>query len=128
MTTEQNYMTTAQKKDEKKERQRLEALWWAGSLIWAGVVFGADGLGFLPQIGQADAWSWIFFGAGLYGTQGNLYRASSADYPNPTTWDYLWAGFLLLVSLGGVIGIDIFWPSVLALVGVAILGDVLRSR
>ena len=45
MTIEQDYMTTEQKKSQKKERQRLEALWWAGALIWAGLVFGADSLG-----------------------------------------------------------------------------------
>ena len=32
----------------KQERRYLEALWWAGALIWAGLVFGADTLGYLP--------------------------------------------------------------------------------
>lgn len=40
-------------------------------------------------------------------------------------WDYVWSGFWLLVSLGGVIPADIFWPAVLLLGGVAILGNTL---
>ena len=59
MTIEQNDITIEQKKSQKEKRQHLETLWWAGALIWAGLVFGADSLGLLPQIGQADAWNWV---------------------------------------------------------------------
>ena len=64
MITEQENVVIEQKKNQKKDRQRLEALWWATALIWAGLIFGADSLGLLPQFGQADAWSWVFLGAG----------------------------------------------------------------
>ena len=33
-------MTIEQNTGEKKERQRLEGLWWAVALIWAGLVEG----------------------------------------------------------------------------------------
>ena len=44
-------MTIEQNESERKERQRLEGLWWAVVLIWAGLIFGADSMGLLPQIG-----------------------------------------------------------------------------
>ncbi len=115
-------------RSEHKERERLESLWWAGALIWAGLVFAADSLGVLPQIGDADAWSWVFFGAGLYGMLGNLYRLASLDRPNPSAWDYIWSGFLLIAGLGGVSEVDIFWPLVLVLIGAAVLVNALWRR
>ena len=106
---------------EHKDRKRLEAIWWAGALIWAGLIFAADSLGFLPHIGESDAWTWVFLGAGLFGTLGNLYRVANPASPNPTAWDYLWAGGLLVFGLGGISPVDIFWPIVLILVGMVIL-------
>jgi hypothetical protein len=106
---------------ERKERKRLEAIWWAGALIWAGLVFAADSLGLLPQIGESDVWTWVFLGAGLFGMLGSLYRVANPNSPNPTAWDYLWAGGLLIIGLVGMSPVDIFWPIVLVLVGVVIL-------
>ena len=113
---------------ERKERKRLEAIWWAGALIWAGLVFAADSLGLLPQIGESDAWSWVFFGAGSFGMLGNLYRVASPSSPNPTAWDYIWAGGLLIIGLAGMSPVDIFWPLILLLVGAVILVETLFQR
>ena len=119
-------MTVKQRAGKWEERRGFETLWWAGTLIWAGLVFGADGLGWLPQIGQADAWTWVFLGAGLYGLLGSLYRQVSVDTLNPRSWDYLWSGFLLVVGFGGVVGVNAFWPAVLILAGVTYLIRVSR--
>ena len=113
---------------ESMERKRLEAIWWAGALIWAGLVFAADSLGLLPQIVESDAWTWIFFGAGLYGMLGNLYRIAKPRSPNPTAWDYIWAGGLLIIGLAGMSPVDIFWPLILVLVGAVILVETLFQR
>jgi hypothetical protein len=113
---------------QREQRKRLEAVWWAGSLIWAGLVFGADSLGLLPQIGGADAWSWVFAGAGLYALLGDLWRVASPDQPDPTAWDYLWAAILLILGLGGFFNVEIAFPLILLLVGVVILGSVLLGR
>jgi len=121
-------MTVEQRVRRWEERRGFETLWWAGTLIWAGLVFGADRLDWLPQIGQADAWTWVFLGAGLYGLIGSLYRQVSVDALNPRTWDYLWSGFLLVVGFGGVAGVNAFWPAVLILAGVAYLIRVIRRR
>jgi hypothetical protein len=92
-------MTIDQETGQQEKRKRLEAMWWAGVFIWAGLIFGADSLGFLPQIGGASAWSWVFAGAGLYALVGALWRVASPDQPNPTAWDYTWAGILLIIGL-----------------------------
>jgi hypothetical protein len=119
-------MTVEQRMNRWEERRGFEALWWAGTLLWTGLVFGADSLGWLPQIVQADAWTWVFLGAGLRGLVVTLYRQISVDALNPRTWDYLWSGFLLIVGLGGVAGVNTFWPLVLILLGVAALVSTLR--
>jgi len=121
-------MTIEQSTGEKKERQRLEGLWWAVVLIWAGLVFGADSVGVLPKIGAADAWSWVFLGAGALGLLGGLYRMSSPDAPNPTAWDWSWGGIFLILGLGGFTALNISWPLILVLVGGVILVKALGHR
>ncbi len=108
-----------------EKRSQAETLYWAGVFIWAGLVFGTDNLGFLPQIGSADAWSWVFIGAGLYGTLMNLYHSTLPDSVT-TTWDYIWSGFWLLLGLSGLFAFDMFWPLVLVSIGLTVLGKAFR--
>jgi hypothetical protein len=112
----------------QEKRKRLEAIWWAGVFIWAGLIFGADILGFLPQIGGASAWSWVFAGAGLGALLGAIFRVTSPDWPDPTAWDYIWAGILLIIGLGGFFNLEIGFPLILILIGVVILGSMLLRR
>lgn len=107
--------------DEAGKRSRVETIYWAGALIIAGLVFGAESLNILPQIGEADAWSWMFASVGLYGMLMNLFYASSPDTINPRTWDYLWSGFWLVLGLSGILATNIFWPIALLLVGGIVL-------
>jgi len=118
-------MTTEQFFSKIERRSRAESLYWAGVLVWAGLVFGANSLGFLPKIGSADAWSWVFIGAGLFGTFMNLYHSTIPDTVT-TTWDYIWSGFWLLLGLSGLFAIDIFWPLVLILIGLTLLTKAIR--
>jgi len=121
-------MTIEQDTSQQEGRRRIDAIYWAGVFIWAGLVFGADSLGFLPQIGGASAWSWVFAGAGLCALLGNIYRAASPDWPNPTTWDYIWAAILLIIGLGGVFNVDVGFPVILIVIGVALLANMLLRR
>jgi hypothetical protein len=122
-------MTTEQKtKSQHEERRRLETLWWAAVLVWAGLIFAAERLDVLPQIGEADAWAWIFFGAGAFGLLGAFVRVASPGIPNPTAWDYFWSGLFLIIGVGGATSVDIFWPLALVLVGMVALGDRLLRR
>ena len=128
MTTEQESIVAEYRYAKRRERKRLEGLWWAVVLIWAGMVFGADSMGLLPQIGDADAWSWIFLGAGVFGVLSALYRVISLNVPNPTTWDWIWGAFCLIIGLGGFTTINIAWPLILILVGGIILVSVMWRR
>jgi hypothetical protein len=110
------------------ERKRIDAIFWGGSFLWVGLVFGADSLGFLPQIGEADAWSWVFFGAGLYGMLGNIYRIFSPTFSKAKAWEYVWAGALMLLGLGGFISLEISFAVVLVLIGVVVLGSSIIRR
>jgi drug/metabolite transporter (DMT)-like permease len=128
MTTGQEFMVTEHRHTKSRERRRLEGLWWAVVLIWAGLVFWADSMGLLPQIGEAGAWSWIFLGAGILALLGALYRVLSSNIPNPTTWDWVWGSFCLIIGLGGFTTINISWPLILILTGGVILVSVLLRR
>ncbi|MFC1961287.1 hypothetical protein ACFLYO_11340 [Chloroflexota bacterium] len=110
------------------EHQYYNAMYWAGVLIWAGLVFALDSLGSLPQIGAASAWSWVFFGAGLYALVGNYWRTLSPARLDPTMGDYNWAIVLMLFGIGGLIELNITWPVVLILLGGSLLIDTLRPR
>ena len=107
----------------------INAIYFGGVLIWAGIVFAADSLGFLPQIGSSDAWSWIFLGAGVASLIGNLIRQASSSILNPSGFDYIFGAVLLAIGLGGFTSLYIALSVVLLLVGGAILYNALfRTR
>ena len=115
MTTEQKFM------NDIEQWGYINAIYFGGVLVWAGVVFAADSLGYLPQIGYSDAWSWIFLGAGLAALVGNLIRQASSSILNPSTFDYIFGTVLLAIGIGGFTSLYITLSLVLVLVGGAIL-------
>jgi hypothetical protein len=121
MTTKQTIMT-------KGTPRRLDVFFWAGALIWAGVIFAADSLDLLPQIGQANSWSWIFLGAGALGLVLNFLSQSSGTYANPTVWDWGWSGFFLVIGAAGFLSFNIPGWLFLIAIGVAILVSGLTRR
>ena len=114
--------------DQKKERKYLDAIFWGGVLLWAGLLFGADAFGFLPQFGDASVWSWIFLGAGVYGLLMSTVRLASDKFSNPTTWDWVWAVIFFIIGAADFVAFNIPWWLILILVGVAILSGVLFRR
>ena len=72
-------MTTEMNEVGYTKTKRIEGIYWAAVFLWAGLVFGGDSLGMLPQIGGATAWSWVFAGAGLLALVGDIIRVSSPD-------------------------------------------------
>ena len=115
-------MSTVQKFINAKEQlEYINAIYFGGVLGWAGVVFVVDSLGYLPQIGYSDAWSWIFLGAALAALIGNLIRQASSSILNPTAFDYIFGAVLLVIGVGGFTSLYIALPLVLVLVGGAIL-------
>ena len=113
---------------EGEQRKRIDALYWGGVLLWGGLVFGAESLGILPEIGSATAWSWVFFGAGLYGLLGSIYRTSKPGLLDANTGDYIWSIILLVIGLGGVLQVDVAFPVILVAIGVVTLAKTLLRR
>ena len=95
---------------------------------WAGLIFGADSLGLLPQVGQANSWSWVFLGAGIIGLVLNFYSQMSENYANPTIWDWGWAIVFLLIGAAGFVSFNIPGWLFLIAIGVAILVSAFRPR
>jgi hypothetical protein len=110
---------------DKAERKRLEGLWWAAVLIWAGLVFVADYFGLLPEISGANAWSWIFVGAGVFGLISALIRVVNSELPKPTGWDYFWSILFLVIGATGFLGEGVAFPIAIVVVGFAILANAL---
>ena len=113
---------------ESKDRARVEGIYWAGVIIWAGLVFAASSLSMLPVVGRADVWTWVIFGAGVYGTLMNLFYYSSSEPIKPRTWDWCWSAFWLVIGFGGFFAIDIFWPLALVTFGVLALVTALQKN
>lgn len=101
--------------------KRLDSYFWGGVLLWAGVVIGGESMGLLPQIGNASTWSWIFLGAGLLSIGLNLISLSSDTFADPTAWDWVWGVLFALIGAGGFTTIDISWPIIFIVIGVAML-------
>jgi len=108
---------------ENAKRKRMEAIWWAGVLIWIGLALGAEYLAILPRIGDSgEWWPWIFIGVGPWSLGLNVYRQTSS-WPNPRTSDWVWTAIFLLVALGAIVDIggEIVGAVVLVVVGVIFL-------
>jgi hypothetical protein len=103
------------------ENKRLDSYFWGGVLLIAGLVFGGEAIGLLPQIGNATGWSWVFLGAGLLSIALNLVSLASETFEDPTAWDWIWGVIFTLIGVGGFTMLNISWPLIIILVGVAIL-------
>ena len=95
MSEMQNDKAAEGTESKKQARKRAEGLWWAVALIWAGLVFWTDSLNLLPQIGGADAWSWVFLGAGML----DCCRISTISLRNPLSSPQPGTGSGLVASL-----------------------------
>jgi len=122
-------MSTEQTGNKQAEaRRHLDAIFWGGAFLWTGLVFAADTLGYLPQIGEANAWSWVFLGGGAWGLILGVIRLLSDRYANPTTSDWVWAVIFLIIGASGFIAINIPLWLILILIGVAILVSAFLRR
>jgi hypothetical protein len=119
-------MTTVEKFfNDMEQWGMINALYFGGVLLLAGIVFAADSLGYLPQVGYSSAWSWIFLGAGLFSLVGNLIRQVSPSILNPSAFDYLFGAVLLAIGIGGFTSLYIALSLLLILVGGVILYSVI---
>jgi hypothetical protein len=128
MKGEYSMSTEQEMKDQKQEKKYLDAIFWGGAFLWAGIVFGLDTINYLPEIGEASAWSWIFLGVGVYGLLLGLIRLVSTSLSNATAWDWLWAIIFTIIGAAGFLSVNVPWWLFLILLGVVILVNALFRR
>jgi hypothetical protein len=107
-----------------------ERLYWAIVLLWAGAVVAADGFDLLPTVGHADAWHWIFLGAGLLAFGRFAVRLLSPVIPDrgPDASDIGFALVVTVLGLGGFLASWIACSVVLVVVGATLLIQALRCH
>ena len=106
--------------DEKWRRDPLATIVWASILIWAGVVFLVDNLGFLTGL-PMGAWSVVFAGAGAIVLIEVVVRLVVPAYSRPVIGTFIFGMILLAIGLGEVLGSGLIWSIVLIGVGVLFL-------
>lgn len=118
--------------DEKWRRDPLGSVAWAGILIWAGVVFLAENMGWLRTLGppfdRLEAWSLIFAGAGVIFLGIVLVRLLVPDYRRPVVGTLILALVFLGIGLGDTVGWGVIWPIVLIALGVSFILGGFRRR
>lgn len=118
-----------EKQDEKDEKGRgekwsndpLGAVIWALILIWAGLVFLAQNLGWLTPFELESPWGLIFIGAGLFVWLEVLIRLVMPKYRRPVVGTFIFGIILIGVGIGITFGTTPqMWGVIFALVIIAV--------
>jgi hypothetical protein len=129
-----------EKHDEKGHNDPLSSLIWALILIWAGLVFLADNLGWLSTIPiqqtlpegfnivGLSTWPLIFLGAGVIVFVEALIRSFVPAYRSSSGGNFFLAAIFLGVGLSGIFGWELIWPFVLIAMGLSALAGALFRR
>lgn len=108
-------------RDEKWQRDPLNAIAWAAILIWAGLALLADNMGLLVRCEGLEAWSLIFMGAGLIVLAEAAIRLLVPEYRRPVTGSLIFGVILFAIGLGDVVNWGVVWALVLIVIGVGVL-------
>jgi Na+/melibiose symporter-like transporter len=118
-----------EKQDEKDEKGRgekwrndpLSAVIWALILIWAGLVFLAQNLGWLNRFELDNTWGLVFIGAGLIVWLEVLIRLVLPQYRRPVVGTFIFGIVLLGIGVGITFGTTPqMWSVIFALVIIAV--------
>jgi len=119
--------------DEKWRRDPLSAIVWALIFIWAGLVLMASNAGWLENIKTRavsiegvniqglEAWSVIFFGAGVIVLIEVIVRLLVPAYSRPVGGSLFLAAVFIGIGLGNVFGWSVIGPLVLIALGISVL-------
>lgn len=128
-----------QEEPAEKANDRLDTLGWALFLIWAGVVFLGDNLGYLDRFQirasvlpfdlpflNLQAWTLVFLGGAVIVTLEFIIRIALPGFRRKLVGTAIFAAILYGVALGEW---GLVWPFVLIGLGVSILfGGLIRNR
>jgi len=135
--TEEKYEKEDKKREEKSNRDPLSSIAWALILIWAGLVFLAQNLGWLDQIQfQAveiegvtltgiSTWAVIMIGAGVIVFFEAIIRTFVPAYRSSTGGNFFLAAIFLGIGLGSIFGWTLVWPFILIAMGLSALASAL---
>lgn len=107
--------------DEKWRRDPVDAAMWAILLIWAGIVLLAANMGIFDDLGDVEAWSIGFLGAGVIVLLAAGFRVLVPAYRRPIGGNLIFAAILFGIGLGNIVGWIIIGPLVLIFIGLGIL-------
>jgi len=97
---------------------------WAAILVFAGLIFLADNLGYLPGARDANPWQWIMFGAGGLLVIEALIRLVSVEFKGAAVGRLILGLILLGLGTSAVFGISLsaaWWPVILIVIGLSLL-------
>jgi len=125
--------------EEKWRRDPLGSITWAVILIWAGLVFFANNLGWFNSLpagffrfagdSNSGPWSIIFIGAGVILLIEAAIRLAVPAYRRPIGGTLLFAIILIGIGLGNITNWEVIWPLIIIAIGVSILlGGFWRRR
>jgi hypothetical protein len=103
--------------EEKWQRDPVSAAAWAAILIWAGIAFLIGNLGMLTRYEGVDAWDLVLLGAGAILLLEVAVRLSVPEYRQPIAGTLIFGFVLLVIGLGNIVNISVFWPLVLIAIG-----------
>lgn len=121
-------------KDKNNDHDRLSSFTWALILIWAGLVFLGNNLGFLNQLRaqqiqigtitiiEIRTWSVIFLGVGVIVFFEAIIR-TFARSNHSSGGNFFLAAIFIGIGLSGFIGWQIVWPFILIGLGLAALAS-----
>ena len=126
-----------QKRDEKSAEEKFRndppnTITWALILIWAGLCFLADNLGWLAKIPvialpenvhiySLQVWTVIMLGAGVIMLLNGLVRVLIPAYRQPVGGTLILAAVFFGVGLGNIFGWAVVWPLILIAIGLSFI-------
>jgi hypothetical protein len=130
-----------EKMEEKHQRDPLSSMAWALILIWAGLVYLANNLGWLDNIKIEQVlpegmdfiglkpWALIFLGAGVIVFLEALIRTFVPAYRSSTGGNFFLAAIFIGIGLSMMFTWELMWPFILIAMGLAALASaIVRGR